>query len=96
MKMRIAGRARQVQGEKGMIVYRRGGLLSSETLNVSPFQGRPKPRISICQPEKSGVIPAGISRERYLLGKVYQLAKRKPEPTKLEPVELLVPCRLED
>jgi hypothetical protein len=96
MKMRIAGRARPVQGEKGMFVYRRDNLKPIDSMDYKPSQPTPKPRIITCQSERSGVIPSSISPERYLFRKVYQLAKRRPEPTKMEAIELLVPCRLED
>jgi hypothetical protein len=96
MKMRITGRVRPVQGEKGMFIYRRGASISSDAVNRHQLRLYQTPPAMICHPGKSESCPASISRATYLFEKAYQMRKRMPEPTVKESIELLIPSRLED
>ena len=96
MKTRIAGRMRQVQGEKGMFVYRRASTALGDAVHRHPLRAYSKIPTSICKLVMSGVCPTCISRETYEFGKAYQLRKRQPEPTTMESIEVLTPARMED
>lgn len=95
MKMRIAGRVRPVQGDKGMLIYRRAASISSDAVKSHQLRLYQNPPAMICHPGMSEGYPAGISRATYLFEKAYQMRMRMPEPTVKESIELLVPSRLE-
>lgn len=96
MKMRIAGRTRPVQGEKGMFIYRRAASILSDSVKSHQLRLYDNPPALICHPGMSEGCPASISRATYLFEKAYQMRMRLPEPTVKESIDLLVPSRLED
>lgn len=96
MKMRITGRVRPVQGEKGIFIYRRAASISIDAVKSHQLRHYENPPALICHPWMSEGCPAGVSRATYLFEKANLMCERMPEPTVMESIELLIPSRLED
>jgi hypothetical protein len=96
MKMRIATRTRQFQGDKNLIVYRRSESGQSATIVNNSRFSQPRLQNASCAPQSSDILPIRFPTERSLSDKISQFQRRYPEPTVIESVEVLTLQRLDD